>query len=92
MHVVVHPYIGVQLVVIREQRLAQSVEVARAVFDIKKAGQAVVAALHDVLRNAGQFQANLSGHVRMVDRAVDGTKRLDRPAPHRIFASLRVVK
>jgi hypothetical protein len=53
MHVVVHQHIGVQCAVGSEQRLAQQIEVTTAVVVIQEAGQAVVAALDDVLGDVG---------------------------------------
>ncbi|WP_341867490.1 hypothetical protein [Luteimonas yindakuii] len=45
------------------QRLAQQREIAQPVAVVEEAGQAVVAALHDVLRYAGQVESWQTGHV-----------------------------
>lgn len=59
--VVVHQHVGVQLEAAGQQGVAQQLPVARAVIVVEEAGQAV-AALHDVLRNAGKVDAGLSRH------------------------------
>lgn len=55
--VVVHQHVRMQLAAASEQRFAQQVPIAGAVGVVQDAGQAVVAALDDVLRNAGQVNA-----------------------------------
>jgi len=52
--VVVHQHVGVQLAARIEQCLKQQREVTLPIVIIQKAGQAIVAALNDVLRNAGR--------------------------------------
>lgn len=49
-----------------EQCIAQQIAVASAVRGIQEARLPVVAALHDVLGDAGQIETGLSGHVRTV--------------------------
>ena len=56
-HMVVHQHVGVKLAVGGEQCFVQELPVASAVDIVEEAGQAVVAALHDVLRDAGQVDA-----------------------------------
>jgi len=46
----------------------QQLAVAGAVFVVEEAGHAVVATLHDVLRDAGQVDAGLAGHARRIGR------------------------
>ena len=50
-----------------EQRIAQQIAVASAVRGIQEARLPVVAALHDVLRDAAQIQTEFSGPVRTVE-------------------------
>ena len=64
-HVVVHQHVRMQFDIGDGQLLAQQFQVVDAVNVVQEARQAVVAALHDVLRNSGQVQARLAGHVRM---------------------------
>ena len=59
--VVLHHYIHVQLAAGAEQRLIEHMRVSATVFLIEKAGQAAVAAPHNVLRNAGKIGSWLSG-------------------------------
>lgn len=65
-HVVVHQHVGMQLAAGGEQRFAQQVAIADAVGIVEEAGQAVVAALDDVLRDAGQVESGLASHARSV--------------------------
>jgi hypothetical protein len=51
-----------QLAACGVQSLMQQVQVAQSVAIIQKARQAVVPALHDVLRDAGKVDARKSGH------------------------------
>ncbi|MHB8310988.1 MAG: hypothetical protein ACYDCY_11445 [Metallibacterium sp.] len=53
-----------QLATCGEQHRARQLPVTGAVFVVEKAGQAVVAALHDVLRDARQVDAGWAGHAR----------------------------
>ena len=64
-HVVVHQHVRMQSDIGDGQRLAQQFQIVDAVKVVQKAGQAVVAALHDVLRYTGQVQSRLAGHIRM---------------------------
>lgn len=66
MHVVVHQHVGMQATAGGVQRFPQQLAIAGAIFVVQEAGQAIVAALHDVLRDAGQVEAWESGHARMV--------------------------
>lgn len=65
-HVVVHQHPAMQVATGLVQGFGQQVQVGAAVRIIQKAGQAVVAALDDVLRDAGQVESGLSGHARSV--------------------------
>ena len=49
--------------------VAQVLQVARAVYLGKEAGPAVIAALDDVLRDAGQVDAGLTRHDRVLAMA-----------------------
>lgn len=60
---VVHQYIGMQLATCGVQGFMQQVQVAQSVAIIQKARQAVVRALHDVLRDAREVDAGKSGHL-----------------------------
>jgi hypothetical protein len=60
--VVVHEHIGVKPAFRRVRSLPKQPDVQEAILIIEEAGQAVVAALHDVLRNAGQVESGKSGH------------------------------
>ena len=62
MHMVVHQDVRVQLATCVEQCLAKQREVALPIVVVEKAGQAIVAALDNVLRNAGKVESWLSGH------------------------------
>jgi hypothetical protein len=62
MDMVVHQHIGVQLAAACMQRIFEQMQVAQSVAVIQKAGQAIVAPLHDVLRNTGKVDAGQSGH------------------------------
>ncbi|OOW72766.1 hypothetical protein Xmlh_05815 [Xanthomonas axonopodis pv. melhusii] len=59
---VVHQYVSVQLAACGVQGLMYQVQIAQSVAIIQKARQAVVPALHDVLRDTGKFDAWKSGH------------------------------
>ncbi|WP_234349425.1 hypothetical protein [Xanthomonas citri] len=54
---VVHQDVSVQLAACRVQGLMHQVQIAQSIAIIQKAGQAVVSALHDVLRDAGKVDA-----------------------------------
>ncbi len=76
-HVVVHEDVRVQLAAGGEQCLAPELPLAAAVIVIEEAGQASVAALHDVLRNAGEVDAGLARHRRKsVAATADGHGRM----------------
>ncbi|WP_234878386.1 hypothetical protein [Xanthomonas euvesicatoria] len=59
---VIHQDVSVQLAACRVQGLMYQVQIAQSIAIIQKAGQAVVPALHDVLRDAGKVDAWKSGH------------------------------
>jgi hypothetical protein len=62
MHVIVHQHAGVQAAAGCQKRLPQQMEMACTVGLIEEARKAIVAALNDVLRNAGKVEARLTGH------------------------------
>jgi len=62
MDAVGHQHIGMYGAAVSGSGIAQFVEVARAVDGREEAGAAIVAALHEVLRQAGQVDAGLSWH------------------------------
>lgn len=68
-HVVVHQHIGVQLASAGKQGFAQKLPIAGPVLSVEETGQAVVAALHDMLWDAGEVDAGLSRHAERVGRA-----------------------
>ena len=55
-----HQHVGMYGAAVSGCGIAQFVEVARAVDGREEAGAAIVAALHEVLRHAGQVDACLS--------------------------------
>ncbi|ODU43327.1 MAG: hypothetical protein ABS96_23125 [Lysobacteraceae bacterium SCN 69-123] len=57
-----HQHVGVYGAAVSACGIAQFVEVARAVDGREETGAAIVAALHEVLRHAGQVNAWLSWH------------------------------
>lgn len=59
---VVHQYVGVQSAACVDQRFAQQRQVALPIVVVEKAGQPIVAALDNVLRNVGQVESLLSCH------------------------------
>lgn len=60
--VVVHQYVCMQCAAGSEQRLAQQIQITTAVVVAQEAGQAVIAALDDMLRE-GLVESELSGPV-----------------------------
>jgi hypothetical protein len=60
---VVHQDVCMQAAVRRGQRLPQELQVAHSIAIVEEAEQAVVATLHDVLRDAGQVEAGEAGRV-----------------------------
>jgi len=80
-HVVVHQHVGMQVAAGGEQGVAQQVAVAAAVFVVQEAGQAIVAALHEVLRDAGQVKTGQAGHAgRMYRTQGRGHRQVPRVA------------
>ncbi|WP_374057706.1 hypothetical protein [Xanthomonas arboricola] len=59
---VVHQDVSVQLAACGVHGLMRQLQIAQSIAIIQKAGQAVVPALHDVLRDAGKVDAWKSGH------------------------------
>ncbi|MDR6990661.1 hypothetical protein [Luteimonas sp. 3794] len=55
-----------QLHASRHQRLLQCLQIAQAVAIVEETRQAIVAALHDVLRNARQAEAGQASHQRKI--------------------------
>ncbi len=64
MHMVAHQHIRMQATTKSQKRLPQTLEVALAILVIQKTAQAIVASLHNMLRNTGKFKAWESGHAR----------------------------
>lgn len=62
MDVITHQHVRVQRAAEAQQAFAQALQVAPTILIVQKTGQPVVAALHDVLRNAGQIQSGKSCH------------------------------
>lgn len=77
-----HQHVGVQPAVAGQQGFAQQLAVAGAVIVVQEAGQSAVAALHHVLRDAGEGDAGLAGHVGSLARAA--------PMAHRRTQALRI--
>ena len=77
-HVVVHQYPAMQAATGMVQGVGQQVQVSAPVHIVQEAGQAVGAALHDVLRDTGQVEAGLSGHALSVSKP---QRFLDPPMP-----------
>lgn len=59
-----------QLAARGEQRLPQQLAIAGAISAVQEARKAIVATLHDVLRNAWQVESRLAGHVHSIAAAV----------------------
>lgn len=57
MHMIAHQYIGMQRTAIAQKGLTQALQVTPPVLVIEEAKHAVVAALHYMLRNAGEIGA-----------------------------------
>ncbi|OOW66757.1 hypothetical protein Xmar_09330 [Xanthomonas axonopodis pv. martyniicola] len=62
MHMVIHQDVSMQLAACSVRGLMHQVQIAQTIAIIQKARQAVVSALHDVLREAGKVDAWKSGH------------------------------
>ena len=67
-HVVVHQHIRMQFAARSKQRLPQELKIAESIAVVQEAGQAIVAALHDVLGNAGEFESGKAGHGASIPR------------------------
>lgn len=74
--VIVHQHPSMQRTAGALQALAQQLPIARPVHVVQDAGQAVVAALHHLLRNTGQVQTGQAGHGASLRRA---SPRRERP-------------
>jgi hypothetical protein len=59
---VVHQDVGVKCAVRCRERLAQQLQVSQSVTIIKEAGQAIIAPLDHMLREAGQIKAREACH------------------------------
>jgi hypothetical protein len=66
MDVIVHEYIGVQDDTRVEQGLAQQMLITPPIAVIKEAGQPIVAALDNVLRNVWKIESGQAGHAMSV--------------------------
>jgi hypothetical protein len=73
--VVVHQHIGVEQAAVGEQRLAQQLAISGAIGIVRETGQAVVAALHDVLRDAGKVESGLACHAASIAAACPHRQR-----------------
>jgi hypothetical protein len=62
MDVVIHSYLRTPPAACVEQRLAQLRQITPPIVVVSKAGQSIVAALVNVLRNAGQVESSLFGY------------------------------
>ncbi len=62
MDVIIHQYVRMQLNPGGVQCVTQQFEIPQAITIIKKTGQPVVAALHDVLRNAWEIKTRKASH------------------------------
>lgn len=85
MHLVVHQHVRVQLDISREQRIAEQMQTTRAITVIQKTGQAIVVALHDVLRDSGQVHAGLAGLGCMISPVAARRNEFDRAADRHMF-------
>jgi len=66
MDVIVHEYISVQDDTRVEQGLTQQMQIAPPIAFIKEAGQPIVAALDNVLRNVWKIESGQAGHAPSV--------------------------
>lgn len=57
-----HQHVGVKTALVARERVAEQIEVGAAIVVGKEAGQAVVAALDEVLRDVGQVGAGQARH------------------------------
>lgn len=73
--VVVHQYVRMQVHACRQQCFTQERQVAAPVAVIQEAGQPVVPALHDVLRDSGQVDAGKAGHACSMSLGRNGRRR-----------------
>jgi hypothetical protein len=90
MDVIVHQYVGVQMAFGIQQELAQKGQVAPAVIVIEEAGQAVVPALDDVLRDVRKVESGQPGHVAMLSTLRPRRKVLFQPAAGKAITLLPV--
>lgn len=65
-NVVIHQHVGMQRAATRGKCLAENDQVVPPIVIIEEAGQAVVAALDQVLDNAREVEAGKSGHASMM--------------------------
>lgn len=72
---IVHQHIGVEMHTADGECLTQQVEIVQAVAVVEKAGQTIVAALHDVLRNTGKVEAGCAAHAHSIARQQAGVVR-----------------
>ena len=63
MNVVVHKDVSMQPAAGRVQRFPEDGQVVKAILIVQEAREAIVAALHDMLRNIGQVDSGKSGHM-----------------------------
>jgi hypothetical protein len=70
MHVVAHQDVGVDLAAASNRSLCQAFQVQAPIQVAEKAGQSVVAPLHDMQRDTGYLYAAGSGHRAMGSNVV----------------------
>lgn len=68
MHVVVHQHIGVKHAPRRRQRLLEEFEISPTIEFVEKTREAVVSALHNMLRNTGKIESGLASHALIAPR------------------------
>ena len=71
-----HEYICVHFYAMVMRRLSQPVQVAVIITIGKEAGAAIIAALDDVLRQAGSVKSNSTGHVHQCNSSAAGNEWL----------------
>lgn len=65
MHVIGHQYMGMDAAGVRGRGFLQSTQIAAIVFLGDETRLAIIAALHDVLRSAGEMEAGQASHTKL---------------------------
>jgi 23S rRNA maturation mini-RNase III len=60
--VIAHEHVRVKLASRRRKRLTRQVQIAVSIFIVEKTRQAIIATLHDMLRDAGKIQSRKARH------------------------------